>query len=572
MTDTGNTAAFPVAFDDPQEAELQWQLVSHPLPQQTPPLEYDLYQASVIHGVSLMHEQYQAPMGPSHLRLINTYSYTARTPPQGSPDELDQQTRESENTIYDTLLHLDERWQQRWLPEIKDHIAALEHFDATTTSVAALRQHLGELGQRVRRLWELHMLIVTPAYVAVSEFDEFYRDLFSPDDPFAAYTLLRGLPTKTFESGMVLWELSRSAAKDPDIEHTLRTQAAEDVPAELARHNAGQRFLAEFHAYLHEYGQRAETIGLAHPSWIEDPTPAVRNLQNYLTQPDHASPSATLDEAATQREHAVADARRRLDGYPQPVVDRFEQLLTAAQTGNVLTEDHNFYIDCRSMYQARRPLVAAGQHLADAAVLDNVDDVFLLHLDELRTTLDEYPHLDRRALAAERRAHMEHFNHITPPATLGDGTTSPLPSVGMMGRFMDKFGMAPVDADNTERIDEDTPARGAPGSPGHATGTARIVRTLAEAERLQPGDVLVAPNTAPSWTPLFASAAAIVTDSGGILSHCAVVAREYGVPAVVGLAGATTTITDGRTVAVDGDNGTVHIEPDVDRDTQGQHR
>lgn len=569
MTDTGSTAAFPVTFDDPQQADLQWQLMSHPLPRQTPLLERDLYQASVTRGVSLMHEHYSAPMGPSHLRLINTYVYTAQTPPHSSPDE---QTRESENTIYHTLLHLDELWRHRWLPEIQDHIAALERFNGETTSVATLRLYLDELVERVQRLWELHMLIVTPSYVAVSEFDEFYRDLFSPTDPFAAYTLLRGLPTKTFESGAALWDLSRSAAKNAEVDHILRTRPAADVPSELARHSAGQSFLVEFRTYLQEYGQRAETIGLACPNWIEDPTPAVRNLQNYLTQPEHSSPTAALDEAVAKREHAIADARRRLDGYPQPVVDRFEQLLAAAQTGNVLTEDHNFHIDCRSMCQARRPLIAAGEHLAEAGVLDNVDDVFLLGLDELRTTLDEYPHLDRRALAAQRRAEMEHFSHITPPATLGNGTTSPLPTTGMMGRFMSKFGMAPVDADDTAHVDDDNPVRGAPGSPGHTSGTARVAHTLAEAERLQPGDVLVAPNTAPSWTPLFASAAAVVTDSGGILSHCAVVAREYGIPAVVGLTGATTIISDGRTVIVDGNTGTVHIESDVDHGTQGPHR
>src|SRR5699024_657225 len=108
-------------------------------------------------------------------------------------------------------------------------------------------------------------------------------------------------------------------------------------------------------------------------------------------------------------------------------------------------------------------------------------------------------------------------------------------------------------------------------SPGQARGTARIVHNLAEAERLQPGDVLVAPNTAPSWTPLFATAAAVVTDAGGVLSHCAVVAREYGTPAVVGLAGARG-LAVRRTLVVDGDTGTVHLEPESMYGPQEQQR
>ena len=100
---------------------------------------------------------------------------------------------------------------------------------------------------------------------------------------------------------------------------------------------------------------------------------------------------------------------------------------------------------------------------------------------------------------------------------------------------------------------------GSPGSPGVVRGPARVVRSLSEAAEIQQGEVLVAETTAPPWTPLFATAAAVVTDTGGILSHCAVVAREYGIPAVVGTGRATSLIRDGQLVEVDGDSGTVRI-------------
>lgn len=104
--------------------------------------------------------------------------------------------------------------------------------------------------------------------------------------------------------------------------------------------------------------------------------------------------------------------------------------------------------------------------------------------------------------------------------------------------------------------------RGGPGSPGRARGPVKVVRSLQEAGKLQAGDVLIAETTAPPWTPLFATAAAVVTDTGGVLSHCAIVAREYGIPAVVGTGGATTTLRDGQVVEVDGDNGLVSIVDD----------
>ena len=100
---------------------------------------------------------------------------------------------------------------------------------------------------------------------------------------------------------------------------------------------------------------------------------------------------------------------------------------------------------------------------------------------------------------------------------------------------------------------------GAAGSPGVVRGVARVIRSLADAAALRPGEILVAETTAPPWTPLFATAAAVVTDTGGVLSHCAVVAREYRIPAVVGTGMATRAIADGQIVEVDGDAGMVRI-------------
>jgi phosphoenolpyruvate synthase/pyruvate phosphate dikinase len=100
---------------------------------------------------------------------------------------------------------------------------------------------------------------------------------------------------------------------------------------------------------------------------------------------------------------------------------------------------------------------------------------------------------------------------------------------------------------------------GAAGSPGVVRGPARVIRDIADAARLQPGDIMVTATTAPPWTPLFATAAAVVTDTGGVLSHCAVVAREYRIPAVVGTGFGTQAIADGQIVEVDGERGVVRI-------------
>jgi pyruvate,water dikinase len=250
---------------------------------------------------------------------------------------------------------------------------------------------------------------------------------------------------------------------------------------------------------------------------------------------------AEMAATGQERERLVAEARRSLDGYPAPVRAEFEFLLAAAQQAVVLSEDHNFWIDARAMYQVRRVFLEFGRRLAAAGVIEETKDVFALTLDELRETARELPRIDRHALVAERRAEMERFRSISPPEQLGHR-----PPNGRAGRL-------------SQPATERGILQGHAGSSGIARGQARVVRTLAEAGKLRPGDILVAETLSSSWTPLFATVAAVVTDTGGILSHAAVVAREYRIPAVLGTDAATSLLRDGQLLEVDGDRGTIRL-------------
>jgi rifampicin phosphotransferase len=154
----------------------------------------------------------------------------------------------------------------------------------------------------------------------------------------------------------------------------------------------------------------------------------------------------------------------------------------------------------------------------------------------------------------QRKAEREHFRRVTPP-----------PMLGTMPPFVpddnSPFGQAMRKADFAIRPggDDAQGLWGLAGSPGVVRGPAKVIHTLAEAGKLKPGDVLVAESTWPAWTPLFATAAAVVTDIGGVLSHCAIVAREYRIPAVVGTGEATKTLHDGQLLEVDGNNGVVRL-------------
>jgi pyruvate,water dikinase len=276
----------------------------------------------------------------------------------------------------------------------------------------------------------------------------------------------------------------------------------------------------------------------------------LKNLKDYVQQPDRDLPGDRARLAA-ERERLVAEARTALADQPPPVREQFEFLLRAAQAGAILTQEHEFWIDYGSVDRVRRVLRELGRRLAAAGSIDQPDDVFYLTLDELREAATSAPGHDRRPLVAARRAEIERFRAITPPAALG--TPPPAQPDDPVSRALGKFFGAPP-----PRPPADAPVvRGLPASAGRARGRARVVGTLAEAGKLRRGDVLVARTTAPAWTPLFATVAAVVTDTGGALCHSAVVAREYRIPAVVGTGDATATLRDGELIEVDGTAGIV---------------
>jgi rifampicin phosphotransferase len=150
---------------------------------------------------------------------------------------------------------------------------------------------------------------------------------------------------------------------------------------------------------------------------------------------------------------------------------------------------------------------------------------------------------------------MDHFSLVPPPLKLGTMPAFELEDGGSVMRALSKGEFRPSDTSPREAHS----VKGIPGSAGVARGTARVIHSLAEAGKLQPGDVLVAEFTVPPWTPLFATASAVVTDIGGVLCHSAVVAREYRIPAVVGTGHATSTFHDGQLLEVDGNAGTVRV-------------
>jgi pyruvate,water dikinase len=262
-----------------------------------------------------------------------------------------------------------------------------------------------------------------------------------------------------------------------------------------------------------------------------------------------ADPAAAERHAATvaDRRRAEAEARAALAGDAKRLAE-FDHLLARAQRFAPIREEQvaAFTLAWPLM---RRALLRLGEGLRARGALTAADDVFFLKRDELLGALDAGPAPGALAHAvAEGRRAWERQRRLAPPLVVGE----PAP---MIRRFI-------AQAENAFR--QGAPptggVRGLPASPGRATGPARVIRRPEEFDRLLPGEVLVAPVTTPAWTPLFARAAAVVTDTGSPIAHASLVAREYGIPAVVGCADATVRLADGRTVTVDGNRGVVEVQ------------
>ena len=542
---------FPVVWEYPDDERLFWARDPMHFPNPVNTLEDEfLIRLAQGYGFARAGEVYGMPV-KMLVRRINGYLYTAAAPAV-HPEEMEAVGRRFQERLEEAMARLGERWRGEYLPEIQGYLRDWDHFDLRGASMPELVAHLDETVRRFRRVWEIHFTVVLPTMVSMSMFEEFYKDLFGSDGAFDAYRLLQGLDNKTVETGRELWRLSRRALGVPEVRRVLEESAAADVVTALEGSAEGREFLAKLDAYLDEYGQRGDLWGISYTTWAEDPTPAIKMLKDYVAQSGDG-PEEELATLAAERERRLAETRERLEGYPQAVREEFEYLLAVAREAVVLSEDHGFWIDFNTTARARRVVMEFGRRFAETGVIERPDDILHLNLAEINETVERLPDLDRRNLVARRKAELERFARVQPPPVLGTPPPGPPPD-SPMNRTLMKFLGGPL-----QPPDEPGVLRGNPGSPGVVRGRARVLRSLPEAAGLQRGEVLVAETTAPPWTPLFATAAGVVTDTGGILSHSAVVAREYRIPAVVGAGTATATIKTGQEIEVDGDRGTVRV-------------
>ncbi|QVQ52461.1 pyruvate, water dikinase [Spiractinospora alimapuensis] len=361
------------------------------------------------------------------------------------------------------------------------------------------------------------------------------RGLASDDEIDAT---LRGMPHNvTTTMDLELWRIAAGAG-----EH--RRLLVDTDPAELARrYDAGQ--LPEFGlaGFLARYGHRgAAEIDVGVPHWGEDPTPVFAAIANYLRIDDPTqAPDLRFERAARDAEAHMARlvARARRSRPVRGTLAGF--FLRRARELSGIREDPKFAW-VLPLPEIRRQLLLVGEEMAETGALDRGEDVMFLHLAELSAVVDRGD--DLRKLVAARRAEYdrEMRRHTFPTLLLSDGTD--------------------VEAVLPRPRTPDGALVGLGAAPGRVTGRARVVHDPSSAQ-VEPGEILVAPTTDPGWTPLFLTAGGLVTETGAPMAHGPTVAREYGIPAIVGIAEATQRITTGQPLTIDGATGVVTLEEEL---------
>jgi phosphohistidine swiveling domain-containing protein len=463
--------------------------------------------------------------GATRIRFVDGYFYTSWAPDGLTTWEAaDVACRAAERVVAT-------RWAEEWLPEVQADLARLRSIDLPALIDGDLARALQDVLLVRTRQGEIHAHLASSPAGAVERLVDWYLQRFPGSRETAAYTLLQGQSNTSVESVHHLWQLSRMLT--PEIEAILLSAGRADLP---------EPFRSVFEGYLDQFGHRTHmTSDPASPTWYEDPSPVVRLILSYAANsvPD---PYLEVARLAAEREAFTMEVRVRLATEERA---EFDDLLATALAAHPLTEDHAFWLDQQGMAALRRVCAEFGRRMVAAGALDDPFDIAYLTLDELLLWGFGLADPLRPRIAARRVLHAAQ-QQITTPDFLG----APPSTHG----HVDRYGGPTVAQEAGPRE-----VRGVPASAGVVRGVARVVRSIDEAQSIRRGEILVCIATEPNWTPLFGVAAALVTDIGGSLSHAAVVAREYRLPAVVGTRIATQTIHSGQLIEVDGEHGLVRL-------------
>ncbi|HYK94729.1 MAG TPA: PEP-utilizing enzyme [Candidatus Dormibacteraeota bacterium] len=539
------SAEFPIDASDLAVMERTWERDDMHMPFPLAPLAAD-YVTRVI-GASFNHH-YERFGGTQTLeaRVWHGYAYFGfswNVPAEDEDAARDRWTAVVRERIAATPAY----WRDEAVPALQRIYASLDAVPVDELAPRVLVDAWRRAWVDTLDAWRIHFVSIMGPYQVLEDLADQYATAVGAGRDVEALSLIRGDVHELEEVEAGIEALAAMLGASRVLAAAVAAQARSDIDERqvdrdvLRAAPAGPAFVAALDDFLRLHGHLGQNHDdLAIPSWAEAPVTLLRSLSQRAGMPGGAeSRLVGLRQVAAERAAAV---RATLAAKPDELA-RFEATLAQACEIGYLTEGHNYWIDRMAQARLRGLVTRVGRRLVQVGVLDRVDDVFFLGADDVADAiLDGAP---RQVLVRERRAELERQRTLTPPQYVG-----PIPEEqGAPDRF-DSARIAPT---------VENELRGTGASAGLVRGPARVILSQDDFARVRQGDIIVAPASNPSWVPVFTIAGGLVTNTGGVLSHAAVVAREFGLPAVVGATEATARIADGRLLEIDGTAGTVRL-------------
>ena len=353
----------------------------------------------------------------------------------------------------------------------------------------------------------------------------------------------RGMPNNpTTEMDLRLWEIARTIREDEEARRIFQENSAQSLSGLYLAGELPPAALQSVRKFLDRYGSRGlGEIDLGRRRWAEDPAHIFESLTSYLKiENESQAPDVVFARGAESAQQAIetleSDVRGTRHGWLKAHLVRFFAGRARQLMG--LRESPKFFA-VRMFGLVRAQIYKSGLEFAQAGELDSPDDFFFLTFDELKEFASQSER-DWHSLIRERKQDYERETRRK-----------------QIPRLLLSDGRAFYEGVNSAKV-TDGGLSGSPVSPGSVEGRVRVVFNPAQAG-LQPGEILVCPGTDPSWTPLFLSAAGLIMEVGGMMTHGAVVAREYGIPAIVGVGEATNRLHTGQLIRMDGSSGLIEL-------------
>ena len=517
-------------------------------------------------------------------RVLNGYVYASAN----SVADADELARRTElfasrgGYYYRNWAELYERWVEKVeatireletlvvpeLPELEDEAVVTEGRGIGSTHLLLVAWD--RLLEGHDRIWQYHFEFLTLGYGAYLVFYEICRRAFPDITNQTVAKLVSGIDLLVLRPDEELKRLARLACELGVTEAVVGSADEESLRAALAGSEPGAQWLADFDETKNPWFSVSNGNGMYHHhrSWVDDTRLPIAAIGAYIRQLEAGEDIARpYDAVRAERERITEEYRSLLQGDTRQA---FDESLALARTVFPFIEDHNFYIEHRYFTLFWNKMREFGALLAGQRFLGAEEDVFLLRHVEVRQALEELRmHWSSAGAGAARGP--EYWPPIVERRrSIHEAMLAwnPPPALGRVPEVITDPTMIMLWGITGERIQEwlssadDAGARtvtGSAGSPGVAEGLARVILHTDQLGELRRGEVLVAPSSSPSWTPVYERIAAAVLDSGGIMCHAAIVAREYGLPAVIGTGTGTRRIKTGDRLRVDADRGVVTI-------------